>query len=49
MGTTIRVRLRRFAAASIPSSGRDEWLFERWAEMDRWIAETSATDAAPES
>ena len=49
VGTTIRVRLRRFAAASIPASGRDEWLFERWAEMDRWIAETSATDAAPES
>ena len=46
VGTTIRVRLRRFAAASIPSSGRDEWLFERWAEMDRWIDRTSATGAA---
>ena len=46
VGATIRVRLRRFAAASIPLSGRDEWLFERWAEMDRWIASASAPGAA---
>jgi len=38
VGRTIRVRLRRFAAEGIPASGRDEWLFERWAEMDVWIA-----------
>jgi len=38
VGTTIRVRLRRFAAEAIPERGRDQWLFERWSEMDGWIA-----------
>jgi len=41
VGRTIRVRLRRFAASTIPASGRDQWLFERWAEMDGWIRSTS--------
>jgi 1-acyl-sn-glycerol-3-phosphate acyltransferase len=40
VGRSLRVRLRRFAAETIPDSGRDEWLFERWAEMDSWISET---------
>lgn len=40
VGRTIRVRLRRIRAESIPSEGRDQWLFERWAEMDQWIVET---------
>jgi hypothetical protein len=26
-------------------SGRDEWLFERWAELDDWIAPSSAAEA----
>jgi 1-acyl-sn-glycerol-3-phosphate acyltransferase len=42
VGRTIRVRLRRFAADAIPASGRDEWLFERWTEMDGWIARSRA-------
>lgn len=37
VGATIRVRLRRFAAQSIPETGRDAWLFARWAEMDQWL------------
>jgi 1-acyl-sn-glycerol-3-phosphate acyltransferase len=37
VGRTIRVRLRRFPADTIPEHGRDRWLYERWSEMDRWI------------
>jgi len=37
VGRTLHVRLRRFPASTIPAEGRDRWLFERWAEMDRWI------------
>lgn len=37
IGQTLHVRLRRFSAASIPTHNRDQWLFERWAEMDSWI------------
>lgn len=42
VGATIRVRLRRFAATEIPATGRDEWLFQRWAELDEWIAGSGA-------
>lgn len=45
IGQLLRVRLRRFAADTIPASGRDEWLFERWAEMDDWIAPSSGAGA----
>jgi hypothetical protein len=44
VGRTIRVRLRRFTAGAIPASGRAEWLFERWAEMDGWIARSKAAE-----
>jgi 1-acyl-sn-glycerol-3-phosphate acyltransferase len=37
IGKSLRVRVRRFSASAIPPTGRDEWLFERWAEMDAWI------------
>lgn len=47
VGQSLRVRLRRFAANTIPVTGRDEWLFERWAEMDDWIAPSSAAEAHP--
>ena len=40
IGRTIRVRLRRIPADSIPAEGRDQWLFERWAEMDQWIVDS---------
>jgi 1-acyl-sn-glycerol-3-phosphate acyltransferase len=42
VGGTLHVRLRRFPASSISGEGRDRWLFERWAEMDRWISEVRA-------
>lgn len=41
---TLRVRLRRFLASSIPAEGRDRWLFERWVEMDEWISTASAAE-----
>ena len=44
VGQTLRVRLRRFAANTIPATRRDEWLFERWAEMDDWIARSGTPD-----
>jgi 1-acyl-sn-glycerol-3-phosphate acyltransferase len=39
IGTTVRVRFRRFPITAIPTS-RDEritWLYDRWAEVDDWI------------
>ncbi|HYN43327.1 MAG TPA: 1-acyl-sn-glycerol-3-phosphate acyltransferase [Thermoanaerobaculia bacterium] len=45
VGGTLRVRLRRIPAATIPAEGRDRWLYERWAEMDRWISESQAARA----
>ena len=47
VGATIRVRLRRFAADSIPTAGRDAWLFGRWAEMDAWIDGTLTKNGHP--
>ena len=44
-GGTLHVRLRRFAASEIPAEGRDLWLFERWAEMDRWITDVRGREA----
>jgi len=38
VGKTLRVRLRRVAAAAIPREARERWLFEQWAETDRWIS-----------
>lgn len=37
VGKTLHVRIRRFAASSVPAVGRDAWLFERWAELDVWV------------
>ena len=44
VGRMIRARVRRIPAASIPAADRDLWLFETWAETDRWIS-VSATPA----
>ncbi len=46
VGRTLHVRLRRFPAPAILAEGRDRWLFERWAEMDRWISDTRAAGTA---
>lgn len=45
VGETVRVRLRRVPAATIPADGRDRWLFEQWAEVDRWISAARAATA----
>jgi 1-acyl-sn-glycerol-3-phosphate acyltransferase len=44
VGTTVRVKLWRHAAADVPE-GRDElvaWLYERWQELDDWVGEQRA-------
>jgi 1-acyl-sn-glycerol-3-phosphate acyltransferase len=46
VGGKLHVRLRRFPASTIPDEGRDRWLFERWAEMDRWISSVRAPGPA---
>jgi 1-acyl-sn-glycerol-3-phosphate acyltransferase len=41
VGTTVRLRFWRFAAAEIPAD-RDQliaWLYDRWQELDDWISE----------
>lgn len=40
VGSTIRVRLRRFPRPEIPNDrdGQSEWLFDRWSEVDAWIS-----------
>lgn len=46
-GATISVRMTRHARATLPATreARIGWLYDRWAEMDAWIAERRA---APE-
>ncbi len=41
VGKTIHVRMTRFRSADVPNEevDRGRWLFERWADMDRWVAE----------
>ncbi|MDF1561559.1 MAG: lysophospholipid acyltransferase family protein [Deltaproteobacteria bacterium] len=38
VGRRLRVRLWRIPAASIPAEGRAAWVFERWAEVEAWVA-----------
>jgi 1-acyl-sn-glycerol-3-phosphate acyltransferase len=41
VGTTVRVKLWRFAAGEVPE-GRDElvaWLYDRWQTLDDWLEE----------
>jgi 1-acyl-sn-glycerol-3-phosphate acyltransferase len=48
LGTTVRMKFWRFAAAEIPTS-RDElikWLYGRWQVLDDWIGEMRAIDQA---
>jgi 1-acyl-sn-glycerol-3-phosphate acyltransferase len=39
VGRTLKVRVRRISAAQVPAEHRERWLFERWAEVDRWVAQ----------
>jgi 1-acyl-sn-glycerol-3-phosphate acyltransferase len=45
VGSDVRIRFERFAGGSIPTDrrGRVQWLFDRWAEVDKWILEVSPT------
>jgi 1-acyl-sn-glycerol-3-phosphate acyltransferase len=38
IGRTVRVRIRRFSPREIPREDREGWLFDRWAELDTWVA-----------
>lgn len=42
IGREIEIRLRRVAAHDIPAQKRDVWLFEQWAQTDRWIEQRIA-------
>jgi 1-acyl-sn-glycerol-3-phosphate acyltransferase len=47
VGTTVRLKFWRFAAAEVPSD-RDQlivWLYERWQELDDWVGEMRAGGA----
>jgi 1-acyl-sn-glycerol-3-phosphate acyltransferase len=48
VGRTIPIRAWRHAADSIPDDrrGRARWLYQRWAEMDDWIASTRLDQAS---
>ena len=37
IGASLEVRLRRVPAHAIPREGRERWLFEEFAELDRWV------------
>ncbi|MGI9557388.1 MAG: 1-acyl-sn-glycerol-3-phosphate acyltransferase [Solirubrobacterales bacterium] len=44
VGRTITVRFTRYAAAEIPDGreARVDWLYDRWEEVDAWVAEQGA-------
>jgi 1-acyl-sn-glycerol-3-phosphate acyltransferase len=51
VGTTVRVRFWRHAAATVPTerAAMIEWLYARWQELDDWIGEQlSATAQRPD-
>jgi 1-acyl-sn-glycerol-3-phosphate acyltransferase len=50
IGTTVRLKFWRFAAAEIPTEHEEmvAWLYARWQELDDWIGEVrEGTAAAP--
>jgi 1-acyl-sn-glycerol-3-phosphate acyltransferase len=48
VGTTVRVRFWRHAAAEVPAGEEERvaWLYERWQALDDWVGEQRATGAA---
>jgi 1-acyl-sn-glycerol-3-phosphate acyltransferase len=46
IGTTVRMKFWRFAAAELPTDQAEltAWLYDRWLELDTWIA-AARTDA----
>ncbi|HVE81550.1 MAG TPA: hypothetical protein VND93_01830, partial [Myxococcales bacterium] len=49
IGRTVRVRIRRFSSDAIPREDRERWLFDRWAELDAWVARQLEPGALPPS
>ncbi|HXJ65550.1 MAG TPA: 1-acyl-sn-glycerol-3-phosphate acyltransferase [Actinomycetota bacterium] len=49
VGSTIRVRLRRFPRSEIPNDpdAQAGWLFDRWSEVDAWISGEPAEPLEP--
>jgi 1-acyl-sn-glycerol-3-phosphate acyltransferase len=47
VGKTVRLRLTRAPAASIPRDDRAAWLYDRWAELDAWV--DAVTSVPPSS
>ena len=49
VGTTVRVKLWRHAAADVPADPDDlvRWLYARWQELDDWVGEQKARDGRP--
>jgi len=47
---TIHAKLWRFAWKDMPATreGRIEWLYERWADMDAWVAQQKAREEEEE-
>jgi 1-acyl-sn-glycerol-3-phosphate acyltransferase len=48
VGTTVRMKFWRFAAAEIPSDRNEliAWLYNRWQVLDDWIGDARAGDQA---
>jgi len=46
IGKTVRVRLRRFDAATLPRDDLAGWLFARWAEVDAWVASGAGANSS---
>ncbi len=48
VGTTVRLKFWRFAAAEVPSDrdGLIAWLYDRWQVLDDWVGEVRAGDEA---
>jgi hypothetical protein len=49
IGRTLEVRFRRIAAGRIPQEDVGGWLFDRWVEMDAWVAGRLAEHAGVRS
>jgi 1-acyl-sn-glycerol-3-phosphate acyltransferase len=48
VGSTVRLRFWRFPAAEVPSERQEliAWLYARWQELDDWVGEIQAEQAA---
>jgi hypothetical protein len=44
IGRRVRVRCLRIRATDVPRQSKEagDWLYERWRELDEWLASTAA-------